>query len=236
MKFHRRVKLTSKDEICWHMNCINGWNYIHGWKYSSQTEFTTCMQSMNQNWQHGWWNFPYEWNSIIWMKVTFPLTFINIHLTCVSHSSSLPHNMCNWPYGWKFDNKIWTPGWQWQFSTLLNFIYMVNNIHIVSLFHGHNFIHMVASLLMRFPLSYFYHVLHLIYVINFIHTCHIASLCFDFIHVMKFNHFFDCIRVVQFSSKWSISFMLSNSSLWSYIIHASIINMSFHINFIYVKI
>jgi hypothetical protein len=150
------------------------------------------------------------------MKVTFPLTFINIHLTCVSHSSSLPNNMCNWPYGWKFDNKIWTHGWQWQSSTLLNFIYMVNNIHIVNLFRGHNFIHVVASLLIRFTLSYFYHGLRLIYVIrfvpwplshlcyhistmafvssiyviNFIHTCHVASLCYHFIHVMKFNHMF----------------------------------------------
>jgi hypothetical protein len=67
---------------------------------------------------------------------------------------------------------------------------MVNYNHIVNLFHGHNFIHVVASLLMRFTLSYFYHGLRLIYVINFIHTCHVASLCFDFIHVMKFNHIF----------------------------------------------
>jgi hypothetical protein len=57
-------------------------------------------------------------------------------------------------------------------------------------FHPHNFIHAVALLLMRFTLSYFYNGIPLIYVINFIHTCHVALLCFDFIHVMKFNHIF----------------------------------------------
>jgi len=206
------------------MNYINGWNYIHGWNIQSNKihhmhaiihmedlHKWMNMKFMNQNWKHGWWNFPYEWNSIIWMKVTFPFTFINIHITCVSHSSSLPNNMCNWPYGWKIDNKIWTHGCQWQLTTLLNFIYMVNNIHIVNLFHGHNFIHVVASLLMRFTISYFYHGLHLIYVINFIHTCHIASLCFDFIHAMKFNHIFwlyPCgsifIQVVNFLSCYQI--------------------------------
>ncbi len=145
------------------MNCINGWNYIHGWNIL-----------LKQN----------------------------------------PPHACNHTYG-----GIYTSEW-------------ISNSWIKI----HNFIHTVALLLMRFTLSYFYNGIPLIYVINFIHTCHVASLCFDFIHVMKFNHIFWCIHVVQFSSKWSISFMLSNSSLWSYFIHTSIINISFHINSIHVKI
>jgi hypothetical protein len=70
-------------------------------------------------------------------------------------------------------------------------------------FHGHNFIHVVALLLMRFTLSYFYNGIPLIYVINFIHTCHVAS-CFDFIHVMKFNHIFWLYPSGQFLSCYQI--------------------------------
>jgi hypothetical protein len=173
------------------MNCINGWNYIHGWNILvKQNSPHACNHTYGGIYTNEWiWN---SWikidnndgeishmNEIIWMKVTFPLTFINIHLTCVSHSSSLPNNMCNWPYGWKIDNKIWTHGWQWQSSTLLNFIYMVNNIRIVNLFHGHNFIHVVASLLMRFTLSYFYYGLCLIYVIIFL-PWPLSHLCYQF--------------------------------------------------------
>jgi len=84
MKFHRRMKLTHKEEnLLTHE--LYQWMELHSWmKYSTQIEFTTCMQSyiwrnlhkwmnikfMNQNWQYGCWNFPYELNSIIWMKVT----------------------------------------------------------------------------------------------------------------------------------------------------------------------